>query len=75
MASTIRALKRSTRLSLMSCVDGKCISGILLLVVRSIELSKRRSRGVTNRMAFPSRPARPVRPIRCTYDSLSCGMS
>ncbi len=25
--------------------------------------------------ASPVRPARPVRPMRCTYDSVSCGMS
>ena len=44
-------------------------------VARSIDRRRCRSRGATNSRASPARPARPVRPIRCTYDSVSCGMS
>ena len=66
MVSFILSLKRSTRFSLITFVDGNSIGSIFLRVARSIEDSIRFSRGATNKIASPSRPARPVRPIRCT---------
>jgi hypothetical protein len=67
--------KRVRRVTLTSSTRGMRISTIGWRVARSIWSSRRRSRGVTKLMAAPLRPARPVRPMRCTYDSVSMGMS
>ncbi|SHY81107.1 Uncharacterised protein [Mycobacteroides abscessus subsp. abscessus] len=64
-----------TRWALTSSTEGSGSSASLAPVVFSIALSRCRSRGDTNNTAVPERPARPVRPMRCTYDSVSCGMS
>ena len=61
--------------SLTSSMLGSAIGCSLCRVAFSIAASIRRSRGVTNRIASPVRPALPVRPTRCTYDSVSVGMS
>jgi len=51
---------------LMVALLGISMASIGRPTARSSPPRKRRSRGVTNRIASPVRPARPVRPMRCT---------
>jgi hypothetical protein len=74
-ASEIWSSKRASRVTLTSSALGSCIWVSGCRVAFSMAVSSRRSRGVTKLIAVPLRPARPVRPMRCTYDSVSIGMS
>ena len=74
-AAVIASSKRASRVALTSSTLGSCICVSGWRVAFSIAASRRRSRGVTKLIASPLRPARPVRPMRCTYDSVSIGMS
>ena len=74
-AAVIASSKRARRVTLTSSTVGSCICVSGWRVAFSIASSRRRSRGVTKLIAAPLRPARPVRPMRCTYDSVSIGMS
>ncbi|OUE08530.1 hypothetical protein CMsap09_06255 [Clavibacter michiganensis] len=67
--------KRVRRVTFTSSALGMRISVSGWRVAFSMAVRRRRSRGVTKLMAAPLRPARPVRPMRCTYDSVSIGMS
>ncbi len=74
-AVVIESANLATRCALTSSTVGKAVSVSVCRVAFSIALSRWRSRGDTKSSAVPERPALPVRPIRCTYDSVSCGMS
>ena len=65
-AAVIASSKRVSRVALTSSTLGSFISVKGWRVALSIEVSMRRSRGVTKLIAAPVRPARPVRPTRWT---------